>query len=65
MDSGGIEKSSLTSSLLCAQGENQVVYLPIYVVCYLNRTPECSRLNAAILRLTRVLSDKNVFTCAA
>ena len=36
-----------------------------YVVCYLNSTPEWSRLKAAILRFTRVLSDRNVFTCAA
>ncbi len=35
-----------------------------YVVCYLHSTPEWSRLNAAILRFTRVLSDKNVFTWA-
>ncbi len=33
-----------------------------YPVCYLNSTPEWSRLKAAILRFTRVLSDKNVFT---
>ncbi len=35
---------------------------PNYPVCYLNSTPEWSRLKAAILRFTRVLSDKNVFT---
>ena len=33
-----------------------------YPVCYLNSTPEWSRLKAAILRFTRVLSDRNVFT---
>lgn len=33
-----------------------------YVVCYLKRTPEWSRLKAAILRLTRVLSAAKVLT---
>ena len=47
--------------------ESQDFYLALgwqlnYPVCYLNSTPEWSRLKAAILRFTRVLSDKNVFT---
>jgi hypothetical protein len=33
-----------------------------YVVCYLKSTPECSRLKAAILRLTRVFRDAKVLT---
>ena len=41
------------------------VFATNYVVCYLNSTPEWSRLKAAILRFTRVLSDRNVFTWAA
>jgi primase-polymerase (primpol)-like protein len=33
-----------------------------HVVCYLKSTPECSRLKAAILRLTRVFRDAKVLT---
>ena len=42
-----------------------VLLVRIYLVCYLDKTPEWSRLNAAILRLTLARSDLNVLTCAA
>ena len=47
---------------LGSAGRGCRLLLPHNPVCYLKSTPEWSRLKAAILRFTRVLSDKNVFT---